>query len=109
MVGGKAVSYGDALACSALFSVLGGSADNSVEEADLIDLAARWLVIAMDRKGLGPDEAEKALLTSLEGLMADLQSQDSDDAREELLLQGIDICDGHYALIAEEFDNIALS
>lgn len=106
---GKAVSYVDALACSTLFSVLGGSAEDSFDEADLIDIAARWLVIAMDRKGIGSDAAEKELLASLERLMAELKVQGSDSAREEFLLQGVDACEGHYELIAEEFDSITLS
>lgn len=105
---GKAVGFSEALACSSLFSTLGGVADDPTDEDDLLAFAARWLVIAMDRKGIGPEEAEKELLASVTDLIAELEAQDSDAAREELLLQGIDVCDARYEQIADEFDSIDL-
>ena len=47
----EGVGYDDAIECGALYSFLASSLEGQPGEGFLVDLAARWVVLAMDRDG----------------------------------------------------------
>lgn len=100
------VGYDEAMACSALFSVLAGFSEGDPVEEELIDTAARWLIIAVDRKGLaGPEDAQDELLETSSNLLEELEMLDDDRLREDLLLEGLDVCEKARKAIASEFES----
>ncbi len=101
----EAVSFEEAMACSALFAILSASAEYETEEAQLLDLSAQWLAAASKRAeavGAIANETELRLwVDELLGLMGD---QEDDAQRESFLLFSIDQCEAKYLLIPDEFD-----
>ena len=104
----KQVGFSEAIACSSLYTILATAVEGEPEYEEFVDIASRWLVIATDRDGRENVVAEDELQEWVSSLLSELDLQASDDAREEFLFEGIDVCEANYQLIAEEFDSIDL-
>lgn len=99
------VSYDDAMSCSGLFALLAGSSEGEPEEEDLIELSARWLMVASARKDSGVLPTETELQAVTEALIGVLDELESDAEREAVLFEAIDGCEARYNLIPEEFED----
>lgn len=100
-----AVSYQDAMACSAMFAFLSASSETAKDEDLLIDMSAQWLVAAMARtkaSGTQPDEAE--LQHWVDALADELDAMAYENAMEAQLFSMIDACEAKQAMISGEFD-----
>ena len=103
------VSYLDAMQCSALFTVLGASDEGEEEGQELLDMSARWLVVAMNRDGSDDGSvAEAELEPMVRELIAELEGMESEQDGESFLLEGIDFCDQKAMAISDEFDSIEI-
>lgn len=103
------VSYDDAMQCSALFTLLASSMEGEPEADGLLDMATRWLVVAMARDGTEDGSvAEAALETTVNSLISELEGMESERQGEAFLLEGVDFCDGKETDIADEFYGIEL-
>ena len=102
----SAVSYEDAMKCSALFSLIASGAEGS-DEADFEDLAARWLVVAIKRDGTEDgSKAESEIDSLVDDLIDTIGEFETEEEGEAFLVKGIDFCEGKHELIAEEIDGI---
>ena len=106
----SAVSYDDAMKCSALFTLLSGASEGS-EVAEFEDIATRWLVVAMDRDGTEDGSKAQAehepMLDKLIEALEEFGDQE-ESAGEKFLTEGIEFCEGKHKLIAEEMDGIEI-
>lgn len=103
------VVYTDAMECSSLYSVMSTYAEDEAIANELIDAAARWLLIAMNRNGTDDFEvATQDLTQRVNSLTAELDAQADDEERQALLFGGIDECEAIREAIADEFDSIDL-
>lgn len=102
--GEEAVSYDDALKCSALYGLLADLSEG--EDAEILKAeAARWLIAAMSRDGSEDgSQAQGELELVVQALITELEEMPDDS--EEVLIYGIDFCEGKYDRIAEEMDAI---
>lgn len=96
----------EALACSALFAYFSEQDEGQFDYDALVDMAARWLIVASDRAGSQVDLLETELQAALDELITGLEAQSDDEARWALLLRNSEECDANYQLIAAEFDNL---
>lgn len=104
-----AVGYDDAMQCSALYTLLASSDEGDAGDQVLLDMAARWLVVAMNRDGSEDGSVAEAGLEPMVGeLIAELESIGSEQSGEEFLLQGIAFCDEKETAISDEFGSIEL-
>lgn len=105
---GTDVDYDSAMQCSALYTYLGGVVAGEPEEPVLLDIATRWLVLAMNRDGTEEgDRANDDLEPTVDRLMAELDDMGEDeDAIEAFLNNGVSFCDEAQELVAEEFESI---
>ena len=104
----ETVDYDAAMQCSALFSLL-SSASEGEDESELQDMAARWLVVAMDRDGTEDgSKAEAELSPLVDELIATLEDAPDEAAGEEFLNDGVNFCEQKHEAIAEEIDAIEL-
>lgn len=102
------VGYSEAMACSSLYTVLAAAAEGDPEYDDLVDISARWLIIATVRDGRDEIISEAELQEWVDSLLAELGAQEDDGSREAFLFEGIDVCEAGYQMIADEFDSIDL-
>lgn len=102
---GEAVNYDDTMQCSALYTFLGAIAETGEETVYLLDVAARWLVLAMVRDGTADGSvAGAALEPMVEALMGELDGMGEDEAAiDEFLDAGIEYCEVTKEAVAEEF------
>lgn len=101
------VSYEEAMQCSALFTLLASSLEGEAEEEGLIDMAARWLVVAMTRDGTEDGSvAEEELQAMVNSLISHLEGMGSEQQGEQFLTEGVDFCDGKEVAISDEFNSI---
>lgn len=103
------LSYTDAMSCSALYTYLGASVEGESEEPVLLDIAARWLVLAMFRDGTDDGLlAEAELETTVEALLAELVGFNNDEAAiRDWLDDGVQWCEATQQTVAEEFASAA--
>ena len=101
------VSYEDAMQCSALFSLLAGASAGDEDEAESQDMAARWLVVAMNRDGTEDgSQAESEIDSLVDELIDALEEAPSEEEGEAFLMEGFDFCEAKHVIIAEEIDGI---
>jgi hypothetical protein len=101
------VSYEEAMQCSALFSLLASSMEGEAEEETLIDMATRWLVVAMTRDGTEDGSvAGEGLQSMVNSLISHLEGMESEKQSEKSLMEGAEFCDGKKDAIADEFHGI---
>jgi len=102
------ITYDDALKCSALYSFLAAASDGEPEGPALLDVAVRWLTLAMDRDGSEDGSvAEAALGPKTDDMIAALEEMGENEAQVEAFLEyGIEFCAGKQGMVAEEFDAI---
>ena len=104
----QGVNYDVSMRCSALYTFLAGSVEGEPEEEGLIDIGARWLVLAMDRDGTEDgSKAESELEGMVDRLMAHLDTMgDDEDEIEGFLFEGVDFCEGQQTSVQDEFDAV---
>lgn len=103
-----AVSYDDAMKCSALFAVLAAASDGD-DTAELEGMVTRWLVVAMDRDGTEDgSKAEGELDALVDELIDVVDGAESEEEAEAFFTKGIEFCEGKHEQIAEEIDGIEL-
>lgn len=102
------VDASEAMACSALYTLLASAVEDEPEFADLSAFAARWLVIASLRAGRKDAFPEEELLEWVNDLIEAIDSQADDQAREAFMEEAVDRCEANHKLIASEFDSIGI-
>lgn len=106
--GAEQVDATEAMACSALFTVLASAVEGEPEYAEFVDTASRWLVIASLRAGREEVFSEEDLQAWVAELMTMLEAEPDDAAREAILFGELDTCEANYQLIATEFDGLVM-
>ena len=107
----EGVNYDISMRCSSLYTFLAGSVEGEPEEEGLLDTAARWLVLAMDRDGTEDgSKAESELEEMVDRLMAHLDIMgDDEDEIEGFLTEGVDFCAAQQETVQDEFDAVDFS
>lgn len=99
------VTYGNAMVCSAVFTLISTSSAGEAEEEELINLAAQWLLVAAARNSAGGVPTETQLQEVVGQLIEALDAMANDTMREETLYDMIDECEAIQESIPEEFLN----
>jgi len=104
---GEVVGYEDAIECSALFTYISALNDEGPDQ-DLIDLSAKWLVLAMDRDGTSDgSRAEEELGPRVELLAEEIEDMgENDDIIQQMLFGRIEYCEAIHEEVADEFDEL---
>lgn len=103
------VSFGDAVQCSALHTLIAGSVDDAEKIAESQAIATRWLVVAMARDGTSDGSgAEAALEPSISEWIEALEASASETEGARIVTNGLQRCKAKQAEIAAEFAGIEL-